>query len=59
MIRRIYIDTSVVGGHFEVIKAMREIRDKFSIEIMDMSYEEEKAYLKELLKDKRRKAVQL
>jgi hypothetical protein len=45
--------------NFEVIKSMREIRDKFSMEIMDMSFEEEKAYLKELLKEKRRKTVQV
>ena len=28
---------------------MREIRDKISLEIMDMTYEEERAYLDKLL----------
>jgi hypothetical protein len=30
---------------FDAIKIMREIRDKMSLEIMNMSYEEERAYL--------------
>lgn len=34
---------------FDAIKVMREIRDKISLEIMDMSFEEEKAYLNKLL----------
>ena len=28
---------------------MREIRDKISLEIMDMSYEEERAFLEKLI----------
>lgn len=33
------------------IKVMREIRDKFSLEIMNMSYDEERAYIDKLLAD--------
>lgn len=35
---------------FDAIKVMRDIRDKISLEIMDMTYEEERAYLDQLLK---------
>jgi len=34
---------------FDAIKTMREIRDKISLEIMNMTYEEERAYLDKLL----------
>lgn len=34
---------------FDAIKTMREIRDKISLEIMDMTYPEERAYLDNLL----------
>jgi hypothetical protein len=34
---------------FDTIKVMREIRDKMSLEIMNMTYEEERAYLDKLL----------
>lgn len=34
---------------FDAIKVMREIRDKFSLEIMNMTYEQERAYLDKLL----------
>lgn len=34
---------------FDAIKVMREIRDKISLEIMNMTYEEERAYLDKLL----------
>ncbi len=34
---------------FDAVKTMREIRDKLSLEIMDMSYNEERAYLDKLL----------
>ena len=34
---------------FDAIKVMREIRDKLSLEIMNMSFEEERAYLDKLL----------
>ena len=36
--------------NFDAIKTMREIRDKLSLEIMDMTYQEERAYLDKLLK---------
>tara|TARA_R110002072_G_scaffold73093_1_gene174341 strand:+ start:1982 stop:2128 length:147 start_codon:yes stop_codon:yes gene_type:complete len=32
-----------------VVKKMRDIRDAFSKEIMDMTLEEEKAYIKQIL----------
>lgn len=34
---------------FDAIKVMRDIRDKISLEIMNMTYEEERAYLDKLL----------
>ncbi len=34
---------------FDAIKTMREIRDKISLEIMNMTYAEERAYLDNLL----------
>ena len=34
---------------FDAVKTMREIRDQFSKEIMNMTFAEEKAYLKKLL----------
>ena len=34
---------------FDAIKTMREIRDKLSLEIMNMTYEEERAYLDKLI----------
>ena len=34
---------------FDAIKTMREIRDKISLEIMNMTYEQERAYLDMLL----------
>lgn len=34
---------------FDAIKTMREIRDSFSLEIMNMTYEQERAYLDRLL----------
>ena len=40
-----------VTGGFDAIKVMREIRDKISLEIMDMDYEEERAYLDKLIAD--------
>ncbi len=35
--------------NFDAIKTMREIRDKISLEIMDMTYEQERAYLDKLI----------
>ena len=33
----------------DIVKKMREIRDKLSLEIMDMSWEQEKKYLENQL----------
>ena len=38
-----------VTKSFDAIKVMRQIRDKLSLEIMNMSFEEERAYLDKLL----------
>jgi hypothetical protein len=40
---------------FDAIKVMRQIRDKLSLEIMDMSFEEERAYLDKLLAEVNKK----
>jgi len=37
---------------FDAVKTMRAIRDKLSREIMDMTFEEENAYLQKLLAKK-------
>ena len=39
------------------VKTMRQIRDKLSLEIMNMTFEEEKAYLKKILSKKAINAV--
>jgi hypothetical protein len=36
---------------FDAVKMMREIRDEISLEIMDMTFEEESAYLEKLLSE--------
>ena len=38
---------------FDTIKVMREIRDKLSKEIMNMTYEQQRAYLDQLLAQKK------
>ena len=38
-----------IEKEFDAIKVMREIRDKISAEIMNMTYEQERAYLDKLL----------
>jgi hypothetical protein len=43
-------NTKKTEKKFDAIKVMREIRDKLSLEIMDMTYEQERAYLDNLLK---------
>ena len=40
-----------VDKKFDTIKTMREIRDKLSREIMNMNYEQERAYLDKILAD--------
>lgn len=42
-----------VKKKFDAIKMTRKIRDKMSLEIMDMTYEEEREYLKKLLAKKK------
>lgn len=37
---------------FDAVKMMRKIRDKISQEIMNMTYQEEKEYLKQILSGK-------
>jgi hypothetical protein len=38
-----------IKEEFDAVKMMREIRDEMSLEIMDMTYEEERMYLDKLL----------
>ena len=40
------------GKNFDAVKTMRDIRDQISKEIMNMTFAEEKAYLKKLLSKK-------
>ena len=40
---------------FDAVKMMREIRDQLSREIMNMTHAEERAYLKKLIAEGRRK----
>ena len=40
---------------FDAIKIMRQIRDELSLEIMNMSFEEERAYLDKLLSEGNKK----
>ena len=40
---------------FDSVKTMREIREALSLEIMNMTYNEERAYLDKLLADGRSK----
>ena len=44
-----------VAKKFDAIKVMRQIRDKLSLEIMNMSFEEERAYLDKLLSEGNKK----
>lgn len=41
--------TKKTDKKFDAIKTMREIRDKISLEIMNMTYEQERDYLDKLL----------
>lgn len=41
------------AGGFDAIKTMREIRDKIILEIMNMTYEEEREYLDKLLAEEK------
>jgi len=42
-------NTTRPSGSFDAIRTMRAIRDKMSLEIMNMTYEEEREYLDKLL----------
>ena len=42
--------------NFDAVKTMRDIRDQLSKEIMNMTFAEEKAYLKKLLSKKKANA---
>ena len=42
---------------FDSVKMMREIRDKISIETLNMTFEELKAYIKQQLEDSKTKLV--
>jgi hypothetical protein len=42
---------------FDAIKTMREIRDKLSLEIMNMSYEQERIYLDNILSQAQKQSV--
>lgn len=44
--------TKEKNKNFDAVKSMREIRDQLSKEIMNMTFAEEKAYLKKLLSKK-------
>ncbi|MBL7973939.1 MAG: hypothetical protein JNJ85_03440 [Candidatus Kapabacteria bacterium] len=44
--------TTLPVQNFEAVKAMREIRDKLNHDIMNMTFEEERAYLDMLLHKK-------
>ncbi len=39
----------------DLVKKMRDIRDKFSMEIMDMTFEQEKEYIKNQLAELKQK----
>ena len=47
---------TIKNKNFDSVKTMREIRDQISKEIMNMTFAEEKAYLKKLLAKKPIKA---
>jgi hypothetical protein len=40
---------------FDAIHVMRQLRDKLSLEIMDMTFEEERAYLDKLISEGNKK----
>jgi len=48
---------TITKDNFDAVKTMREIRDQISKEIMNMTFAEEKAYLKKLLSKKQVKAL--
>ena len=40
-----------------IVKLMREIRDQFSLEILNMSFEEQKVYIKKRLEEQKKKRI--
>lgn len=44
--------TQTISTESDVVKNLRKIRDQISNEIKDMTFEEERGYLKKLLADK-------
>jgi hypothetical protein len=48
--------TQTYNTQKDVVKDLRKIRDQISIEIKDMTFEEERAYLDKLLADKEKYA---
>jgi len=48
-----------VINKMNVVKLMREIRDQFSLDIMNMSFEEQKVYIKKMLKEQKEKRKKL
>ncbi len=50
-------EDKVKDKQFDAIKVMRELRNKLSSEIMNMTYEEERAYLDKLLEKGKTKLV--
>ena len=43
------VKKKIVLKDFDPVKMMRDIRDKLTMEIKDMSHEQEKAYIKKLI----------
>ncbi len=41
---------------FDAVKSMRQIRDRMSKEIMNMTFEEEKEYIRKILSSKNEKS---
>jgi len=46
---------SKVVKNFDAIKTMRAIRDKICLDIMDMTYEEEREYIDTILRNEKMK----
>ncbi len=49
---KIKVDDKKKDEKFDAIKTMRAIRDEISLEILNMTYEQERAYLDKLLAKK-------
>ena len=51
--------TQTYNTEHDVVKKLRKIRDEISNEIKDMSFEQERAYLDNLLADKNKSAPKI